>query len=169
MIERHNVIPANMYNRAVRGQHMYTPVVVVRTGDHAHIYVAGQTSVLPDGGIGGTGDMGAQIRIVCEKVQQALGSVGAALDDVVRTITYTTDIEEYYRGVDERYKLFNNLLPTNTPARREPARPPRHAGGDRSGGHRRSGSGADSLNRKPDSATQAMRRHTRPRRAIPGR
>lgn len=114
MIERHNVIPENMYNRAVRGQHMYTPVVVVRTGDHAHIYVAGQTSVLPDGGIGGTGDMGAQIRIVCEKVQQALSSVGAALDDVVRTITYTTDIEEYYRGVDERYKLFNNLLPTNT-------------------------------------------------------
>ncbi len=114
MIERHNVIPANMYNRAVRGQHMYTPVVVVRTGDHAHIYVAGQTSVLPDGGIGGTGDMGAQIRIVCEKVQQALGSVGAALDDVVRTVTYTLDIEEYYRGVDERYKLFNNLLPTNT-------------------------------------------------------
>ncbi len=114
MIERHNVIPENMYNRAVRGQHMYTPVVVVRTGDHAHIYVAGQTSVMPDGGIGGVGDMGAQIRIVCEKVQQALGSVGAALDDVVRTITYTTDIEEYYRGVDERYKLFNNLLPTNT-------------------------------------------------------
>ncbi len=114
MIERHNVIPENMYNRAVRGQHMYTPVVVVRTGDHAHIYVAGQTSVLPDGGIGGTGDMGAQIRIVCEKVQQALGSVGAALDDVVRTITYTTDIEEYYRCVDERYKIFNNLLPTNT-------------------------------------------------------
>ncbi len=114
MIKRHNVIPENMYNRAVRGQHMYTPVVVVRTGDHAHIYVAGQTSVLPDGGIGGTGDMGAQIRIVCEKVQQALASVGAVLDDVVRTITYTTDIEEYYRGVDERYKLFNNLLPTNT-------------------------------------------------------
>ena len=114
MIERHNVIPENMYNRAVRGQHMYTPVVVVRTGDHAHIYVAGQTSVLPDGGIGGTGDMGAQIRIVCEKVQQALGSVGAALDDVVRTVTYTLDIEEYYRGVDERYKIFNNLLPTNT-------------------------------------------------------
>lgn len=114
MIERHNVIPGNMYNRAVRGQHMYTPVVVVRTGDHAHIYVAGQTSVLPDGGIGGAGDMGAQIRIVCEKVRQALGSVGAALDDVVRTITYTLDIEEYYRCVDERYKLFNNLLPTNT-------------------------------------------------------
>ena len=114
MIERHNVIPENMYNRAVRGQHMYTPVVVVQTGDHAHIYVAGQTSVLPDGSIGGAGDMDAQIRIVCEKVQQALGSVGAALDDVVRTVTYTLDIEEYYRGVDERYKIFNNLLPTNT-------------------------------------------------------
>ena len=114
MIKRHNVIPENMYNRAVRGQHMYTPVVVMETGDHAHIYVAGQTSVQPNGDIGGTGDMGGQIRIVCEKVRQALGSVGATLDDVVRTITYTTDIEEYYRCVDERYKIFDNLLPTNT-------------------------------------------------------
>ena len=114
MLKRHNVIPENMYNRAVRGQRMYTPVVVVETGDHAHIYVAGQTSIQPNGDIGGTGDMGAQIRIVCEKVGQALGSVGATIDDVVRTITYTTDIEEYYRCVDERYKVFNNLLPTNT-------------------------------------------------------
>lgn len=114
MIKRHNVIPENMYNRAVRGQHMYTPVVVVETGDHAHIYVAGQTSVQPNGDIGGTGDMGTQIRIVCEKVRRALASVGATLDDVVRTITYTTDIEEYYHCVEERYKLFNNLLPTNT-------------------------------------------------------
>lgn len=114
MVKRHNVIPANMYNRVVRGNHMYTPVVVVETGDHAHIYVAGQTSTLLNGEVGGTGDMGAQIRIVCEKVGQALDSVGATLDDVVRTVTYTTDIEEYYRCVDERYKVFDNLLPTNT-------------------------------------------------------
>ena len=114
MIKRHNVIPGNMYNRVVRGNHMYTPVVVVETGDHAHVYVAGQTSTLPNGDIGGTGDMGAQIRIVCEKVGQALDAVGATLDDVVRTVTYTTDIEEYYRCVDERYKVFDNLLPTNT-------------------------------------------------------
>jgi enamine deaminase RidA (YjgF/YER057c/UK114 family) len=114
MIERHNVIPENMYNRAVRGQHMYSPLVVVRTGDHTHIYVAGQTSVLVSGDIGGVGDMREQIRIVCGKIQQALGTVGATLDDVVRTITYTLDIEEYYRAVDERYKYFNNQLPTNT-------------------------------------------------------
>ena len=114
MIKRHDVIPENMYNRVVRGNHMYTPVVVVETGDHAHVYVAGQTSIQPDGDIGGTDDIGAQIRIVCEKVREALDCVGATLDDVVRTITYTTDIEEYYRCVDERYKVFNNLLPTNT-------------------------------------------------------
>ncbi|HBK80145.1 MAG TPA: hypothetical protein DDZ83_10825 [Nitrospinae bacterium] len=114
MIERHNVIPENMYNRAVRGQYMYSPLVVVRTGDHAHIYVAGHTSILPNGDIGGVGDMREQIRIVCEKIQQALGTVGATLDDVVRTISYTLDIEEYYHVVDERYKYFNNQLPTNT-------------------------------------------------------
>ena len=73
---------------------------------------------------GVTRDMGAQICIFCEKVPQAIDCVGATLNDVVRTITYTTDIEEYYRCVDERYKVFDNLLPTNTP------RPPRHGGGD---------------------------------------
>ena len=145
MIKRHNVIPENMYNRVVRGQHMYTPVVVVETGDHAHVYVAGQTSTQPNGDIGGTGDMGAQIRIVCEKVGQALGSVGAVLDDVVRTITYTTDIEEYYRCVDERYKVFQQPTAHEHPARREPACPPRHGGGDRSGSPHRFGSVADFL------------------------
>jgi len=93
---------------------MYSPLVVVKTGDHAHIYVAGQTSVMPNGDIGGVGDMREQIQIVCEKIQQALATVGATLDDVVRTITYTLDIEKYYSVVDERYKYFNNLLPTNT-------------------------------------------------------
>ena len=32
----------------------------------------------------------------------------------MRTISYTLDIEEYYHVVDERYKYFNNQLPTNT-------------------------------------------------------
>ena len=36
------------------------------------------------------------------------------LDDVVRTITNITNIEEYYRCVEERYKVLSNLLPTNT-------------------------------------------------------
>ena len=55
--------------------------------------------------------MGAQICIVCEKVQQAIDCVGATLNDVIRTITYTTYIEEYYCCVDERYKVFDNLPP----------------------------------------------------------
>lgn len=56
--------------------------------------LASRTSIQPNGDIGGTGDMGAQICIVCEKVQQAIDCVGATLNDVIRTITYTTYIEE---------------------------------------------------------------------------
>ena len=85
MVERTNVIPENMFNRSVRGKNLYSPLVVVRGSDHAHIYVAGQTSVLPNGDIGGAGDMRAQIRIVCEKIRQALGAVGAGLDNVALT------------------------------------------------------------------------------------
>lgn len=78
--------------------------------------LASQASIQPNGDIGGTRGMGAQIRIFCEKVQQAIDCVGATLNNVVRTITHTTDIEEYYRCVDEHYKVFDNLLPTNTPS-----------------------------------------------------
>ena len=40
--------------------------------------------------------------------------VGATLDDVVRTVTYVLDIDAYYAVAEERYKYFNNSLPTNT-------------------------------------------------------
>lgn len=114
-MERFNVVPQGMFNRAVRGQFLYSPVVAVRGSDLALIYVAGQTAVLPDGKIAGVGDLRTQIRVVCEKVREALESVGATLDDVVRTVTYVLDIDDYYSCVEERYKYFSsNALPTNT-------------------------------------------------------
>jgi 2-iminobutanoate/2-iminopropanoate deaminase len=114
MIERFNIAPPNMFNRQIRGQYAYTPVVVVRGSDHAHIYVAGKTSIQPDGRIGGAGDLRSQIGLVCRAVQASLEHVGASLDDVVRTVTYVRDIDAYYAVADERYKYFSNSLPTNT-------------------------------------------------------
>ena len=114
MITRFSVAPPNMYNRQVRGQHLFSPVVVVVTADHAHVYVAGKTSIQPDGSIGCVGDLRGQIALVCNAVKDSVEYVGASLDDVVRTVTYVRDIDAYYEVVDERYKIFGGALPTNT-------------------------------------------------------
>jgi enamine deaminase RidA (YjgF/YER057c/UK114 family) len=103
-----------MYNRKVRGLSLFSPVVVVRGTDHAHVYVAGKTSIQPDASIGCVGDLRGQIALVCKAIQDSVEYVGATLDDVVRTVTYVRDIDAYYRVVDERYKFFRNALPTNT-------------------------------------------------------
>src|SRR5690348_9056837 len=114
MIERFNIAPPGLYNRQLRGRYLFTPVVVITGGDHAHIYVAGKTSIQPDASIGGVGDLRAQIALVCQAIQASVEYVGANLDDVVRTVTYVRDIDAYYAVAEERYRYFANALPTNT-------------------------------------------------------
>jgi enamine deaminase RidA (YjgF/YER057c/UK114 family) len=59
------------------------------------------------------GDMRAQLRQVCENIGRALRSVGGDFSDVVKTTTFTTDVEEYHRVSDERLKYFRKDLPTS--------------------------------------------------------
>lgn len=114
MIERYYITPESTYKVGGNNKVLYTPVVVVKTSELAHIYVAGRTARALNGDVEPKGDMRGQIRRVCENIQVALQSVGATFDDVVRTVTYTTDIEEYYRVCDERFKFFKDPLPTST-------------------------------------------------------
>lgn len=114
MLERHYIMPANTYTTGGDNKVSYTPIVAVRTSDHAHVYLAGRTARLPNGELAGKDDMRAQIRLVCENIKIALESVGATFADVVRTTTYTTNIDEYFRCSDERFKFFKDPLPTST-------------------------------------------------------
>ena len=114
MIERFNIAPPGMFNRQVGGRYLYSPLVVVRGAELAHIFVAGKTATLPDGRVGSIGDLRGQIALVCAGIRDLLGYVGATLDDVVRTVTYVRDIDAYYAVCDERYKYFTGNLPTNT-------------------------------------------------------
>ena len=65
MIERYFVTPKNMYTVGGNNKVSYTPVVVVKTSDHAHIYISGRTSRGPKCEFVGKGDMRAQIGKVC--------------------------------------------------------------------------------------------------------
>jgi enamine deaminase RidA (YjgF/YER057c/UK114 family) len=67
-----------------------------------------------NGEVIGKGDMGAQIRQVGENLRLALESAGATLADLVRTTTYVTDIEEFFRHVEVRQKYLGPALPTST-------------------------------------------------------
>ena len=58
--------------------------------------------------------MGAQIRQVGENIKAALAAAGATLADIVKTNTYTTDIEELFRHVDVRMQYFGAAMPTST-------------------------------------------------------
>ena len=114
MIERFHIAPPGMFNRQVGGRYLYSPLVIVRGGDLAHVFVAGKTATLPDGRVGAVGDLRGQIALVCAGIRDLLAYVGATLDDVVRTVTYVRDIDAYYAVCDERYKYFTGNLPTNT-------------------------------------------------------
>ena len=95
------------------GRVLYSQIVEV-TGSGRMIFVAGQVARDGAGNNVGKGDMRAQIEQVGENIKDALESVGASLDDIVRTTTYVTDIDEYFKHADVRLRYFGNAVPTST-------------------------------------------------------
>ena len=111
-LERKNLFPDTLYRRVVSGHLLYAPVVTVRGG--TTIYVSGLVSRDKQGNVIGKGDMAAQIRQVGENLRLSLEAAGATLKDLVRTCTYVTDIDEFFRHVDMRQKYFGEALPTSS-------------------------------------------------------
>ena len=105
--------PPTLHKRAVAGHVLYSPVVTVKGGG-TMVFVSGLLARDREGNIIGKGDMGAQIRQVGENLKLALESAGATLDDLVRTCTYVTDIDEFFRHVEVRQKYLGAALPTST-------------------------------------------------------
>ena len=90
----------------------HSQVVTVTGG--TLVFIAGMTSRSEkDATPVHPGDMRAQLRQVCENIGRALRSVGGDFSDVVKTTTFTTDVEEYHRVSDERFKYFKKDLPTS--------------------------------------------------------
>ena len=112
MIERENIFPDTLSKRVVGGHVLYAPVVTVVPGKL--VFVSGLLARNRAGEIVGVGDMGAQIRQVGENLLAALAAAGATLRDVVRTQTFTTDIDAFFRFVDVRMEYFGAALPTST-------------------------------------------------------
>jgi enamine deaminase RidA (YjgF/YER057c/UK114 family) len=110
-MKRQNIQPDALAKRVVGGQVLYSHVVVAE--GRRTIFVSGQLARDRDGNVVGAGDMRAQIRQVGENIKAALAAAGATLADVVKSNTYVTDIEEYFKHVDVRMEYFG-ALPTST-------------------------------------------------------
>ncbi len=111
-VQRKNLFPDTLYRRVVSGHLLYAPVVTVQGG--TTIFVSGLVSRDREGNVVGRGDMAAQIQQVGENLRLSLEAAGATLKDLVRTCTYVTDIDEFFRQVDMRQKYFGQALPTSS-------------------------------------------------------
>lgn len=104
--------PKGLNVRVVSGHVLYSHVVTVTGG--THVFIAGQLARDRDGNLVGRGDMRAQIEQVGKNLQQCLAAAGAKLDDLVKTTTYVTDIEEFFKHAETRMRYFSPALPTST-------------------------------------------------------
>src|SRR5262249_2227834 len=74
----------------------------------------GQLARDKSGNIVGPRNMRVQIRQVGENLRAALEAAGAALTDLVKTTTFVTDIDEFFRHVDIRHDYLGVALPAST-------------------------------------------------------
>jgi enamine deaminase RidA (YjgF/YER057c/UK114 family) len=110
-MKRKNIQPDALATRVVNGHTLYSHVVVIEA--KKTIFVSGQLARDGKGEVVGKGDMRAQIRQTGENIKAALAAAGATLADIVKTNTYVTDIEEFFKHVDVRMEYFG-ALPTST-------------------------------------------------------
>src|SRR5678815_2019425 len=111
-MKRMNYQPEALAERVVDGHTLYYHVVAVEEAKR-FIFVAGQLARDKQANCVGKGDMGAQLRQVGENVKAALAAAGATLDDIVKTNTYVTDLDEFFKHVDVRMEYFR-AMPTST-------------------------------------------------------
>jgi 2-iminobutanoate/2-iminopropanoate deaminase len=92
----------------------YSQVVEVK-GPHRLVFVAGQTGVDASGKP--AQGFGAQAEQVFENIKTALASVGGSMDNVVRLVTYMTNLEQNadaYREVRASFFPNKSALPAST-------------------------------------------------------
>ena len=88
----------------------YTPAV--RAGDL--IFVSGQVPRDPRTGELSGSDFEGQARKVLENVRGVLAAAGATMDDVVSTIVYLTDVDDWGKFNDVYKEFFKPPFPTRT-------------------------------------------------------
>lgn len=94
----------------------YEPIIgfsrAVRIGNI--IAVGGTAPIGPDGKTAGAGDAAAQTRRCLEIIEHALEQAGASLEDVIRTRTFLTRIEDWEAVGRAHGEIFGDIRPAST-------------------------------------------------------
>jgi 2-iminobutanoate/2-iminopropanoate deaminase len=112
-LEIERLQPDEMNVRMMAGQPAYSHVVTV-SGTGKIVYIAGQLAREIDGNCVGKGDMRAQMEQTFQNLDRCLRAAGATWADVVKTNTFVTDFDEFYKCSDVRMRYFGAATPTST-------------------------------------------------------
>ena len=78
------------------------------------VQLSGLIAFDSEGGVVGEGDYYAQTIQVYKNIEEALGCVGAGMNDVVKTTTYLVDMSGYPEFGRARAEVFPNGVPAST-------------------------------------------------------
>jgi len=109
---RRTIDPPELFRRVVGGHKLYAYVQAVTGGEL--LFISGLLARNAAGDIIGVGDMAAQIAQIGENLQLCLEAAGGSLADLVKTTTYTTDIDEFFRHPAVRMRFLGAALPAST-------------------------------------------------------
>jgi len=110
--KRKNIVSEKLYSRVVNGKSLFPHAVSVE--GKRLIMLSGQLAWDKDGNLVGKGDMRAQFRQVCENLKAALAEAGGELEDIVKTNTFVTNMDDFFKCVDIRHEYFGPGWPTST-------------------------------------------------------
>ncbi len=110
--KRTNIVSDKLHMRVANGKPIFPHAVSVE--GKRLICVSGQLAWDAKGNGVGKGDMRVQMRQVCENIKEALRAAGAGLEDIVKTNTYVTDMDEFFKCIDVRMEYFGPGFPTST-------------------------------------------------------
>ncbi len=109
---RRTIDPDRLFRRVVGGHKLYAYAQAVCGGEL--LFISGLLARDVDGNLIGANDMGAQIDQIGRNLTIILEEAGGSLADLVKTTTYTTDIDEFFRHADARMRYFGAALPAST-------------------------------------------------------